>query len=94
MGCTRWQMLWQVKIPQAIPIIMLGINQTIMYALAMLVIAALVGTTGLGQQIYIGLGDADPGIGITAGFAMALIAMVIDRIISSWASSRQAALGL
>ena len=94
MGCTRWQMLWQVKIPQAIPIIMLGINQTIMYALAMLVIAALVGTTGLGQQIYIGLGDADPGIGITAGFAMALIAIVIDRIISSWANSRKTALGL
>ena len=94
MGCTRWQMLWQVKIPQAIPIIMLGVNQTIMYALAMLVIAALVGTTGLGQQIYIGLGDADPGIGITAGLAMALIAMVIDRIISGWAKSRQAALAL
>lgn len=94
MGCTRWQMLWQVKIPQAIPVIMLGVNQTIMYALAMLVIAALVGTTGLGQQIYIGLGDADPGIGITAGLAMALIAMVIDRILSSWASSRKAALGL
>jgi len=48
-GCTHRQILWQVKLPLAIPEIMLGLNQTIMFALAMSVVAALVGTKGLGQ---------------------------------------------
>ena len=80
MGCTPAQLLLQVKLPLAIPNIMLGLNQTIMYALAMLVIAALVGTTGLGQQVYIGLGKADVGIGLVAGAGMALIAIISDRL--------------
>ncbi|NRB19994.1 MAG: ABC transporter permease subunit [Rhodobacteraceae bacterium] len=67
-GASRWQMLWQVKIPMAMPVILLGLNQTIMYAIAMLVIAALVGTNGLGQQVYIGLSDGDFGVGIVAGW--------------------------
>ena len=61
MGCTPSQLLWQVKLPLAVPNIMLGLNQTIMYAIAMLVIAALVGTSGLGQQVYIGLSKGDVG---------------------------------
>ena len=51
----------------------------------MLVIAALVGTTGLGQQIYIALGKADAGAGIVAGLGMALIAMMADRILQATA---------
>lgn len=50
-GCTRWQMLGRVKIPLALPEMMLGLNQTIMYGISMLVIAAVVGTGGLGQQV-------------------------------------------
>lgn len=80
-GCTNWQMFWQVRLPQAMPQMLLGINQTTLYALGMLVIAALVGTTGLGQQIYIALGKADAGSGIVAGLGMALIAMMSDRIL-------------
>jgi glycine betaine/proline transport system permease protein len=91
MGCTRWQLLTQVKLPLALPVIMLGLNQTIMYAIAMLVIAALVGTNGLGQQVYIGLGDGDFGIGIVAGIGMAIIAIVADRFTQSWSAARQAA---
>ncbi len=91
MGCTRWQLLTQVKLPLAMPVIMLGLNQTIMYAIAMLVIAALVGTNGLGQQVYIGLGDGDFGIGIVAGIGMAIIAMVADRFTQGWSAARQAA---
>lgn len=91
MGCTRWQLLTQVKLPLALPVIMLGLNQTIMYAIAMLVIAALVGTNGLGQQVYIGLGDGDFGVGIVAGIGMAIIAMVADRFTQSWSAARQAA---
>ena len=93
-GCTRRQLLWQVKLPLAIPEIMLGLNQTIMFGLAMLVITALVGTKGLGQAIYIALGAADSGKGLVAGLGMALIAMITDRIIQSWSASKKAALGL
>ena len=58
------------------------------------VIAALVGTNGLGQQVYIGLGDGDFGVGIIAGIGMAIIAMVADRLIQAWSKSRQEAFGL
>jgi glycine betaine/proline transport system permease protein len=94
MGCTPGQLFWQVQLPQALPEILLGINQTIMFALAMLVIAALVGTTDLGQEVYIALGKADAGRGLVAGIGMALIAMTADRILQSAASKQRAALGL
>ena len=94
MGCTRRQVLWQVQLPLAIPEIMLGLNQTVMYGLAMLVIAALVGTRGLGQLVYIALGQADVGRGVIAGLSMALIAMIADRIIQSWSRRKKAALGM
>lgn len=79
-GCTRAQLLWRVRLPLALPVMMLGLNQTIIFAIAMLVIAALVGTNGLGQQVYIGLGDGDFGVGIVAGLGMAIIAMIADRM--------------
>ncbi|MEP0963834.1 MAG: ABC transporter permease subunit [Roseobacter sp.] len=82
-GCTRFQLFWQVRLPAALPQILVGINQTILYGLGMLVIAALVGTTGLGQAIYVALGKADAGAGIVAGLGMALIAMTADRILQS-----------
>lgn len=89
MGCTRWQLLWRVKIPLAIPEMMLGLNQTIMFGISMLVIAALVGTSGLGQQVYIGLGDGDFGVGMTAGIGMAIIAIIADRMTSAWSKRLQ-----
>ena len=93
-GCTRAQVLFKVKLPLALPEIMLGLNQTIMFGLAMLVITALVGTRGLGQSIYIALGKADSGDGIVAGLSMACIAMIADRIIQSWSKKKKRALGL
>jgi glycine betaine/proline transport system permease protein len=93
-GCTRRQILLEVKIPLAMPVIMLGLNQTIMYALSMLVIAALVGTRDLGQQIYLALAAADAGQGFVAGLSIALIAIGADRIIQAWSRKRRAALGL
>jgi glycine betaine/proline transport system permease protein len=80
--------LWRVKLPLARPIILLGLNQTIMYAIAMLVIAALVGTSDLGQRVYIGLGDGDFGVGIVAGVGMAIIAMLADRMTQAMAHVR------
>ncbi|MEL7011877.1 MAG: ABC transporter permease subunit [Pseudomonadota bacterium] len=93
-GCTRMQQLWRVKLPLALPVMMLGLNQTIMYGIAMLVIAALVGTNGLGQQVYIGLGNGDFGVGIVAGLGMAIIAIIADRLTAAWSKRRQEELGL
>jgi len=93
MGCTRRQLLTRVKIPLAKPVMMLGLNQTIMYGISMLVIAALVGTSGLGQQVYIGLGDGDFGVGMTAGIGMAIIAIIADRLTSAWSKKQQVRLG-
>ncbi len=81
MGATRSQILWQVKLPLARPVIRLGLNQTIMAAISMLVIAALVGTRDLGQQVYIALGKADLGLGLVAGMAISCIALVSDRML-------------
>ena len=83
-GCSNSQLLWRVKIPLALPVIMLGLNQTIMFGLAMLVIAALVGTTGLGQLIYIGLSKANFGLGMIAGVGIAIIAITADRMTQAW----------
>ena len=80
-GCSPWQLFWQVRLPQATPQILVGVNQTVLYSLGMLVIAALVGTTGLGQEIYVALGKANAGAGLAAGLGMALIAMTADRIL-------------
>ena len=87
MGTTTAQLLWQVKVPMARPAILLGLNQTIMAALSMLVIAALVGTRDLGQQVYVALGKADPGLGIVAGLAIACVALVTDRMLRGYASA-------
>ena len=81
MGATRRQMLWQIKLPLAASSVRLGINQTIMAALSMLVIAALVGTRDLGQQVYVALSKADAGAGLIAGWAIACIALVSDRLL-------------
>ena len=93
-GCTRLQLLWRVKLPLAMPVIMLGLNQTIMFGIAMLVIAALVGTNGLGQRVYIGLGDGDFGVGIVAGIGMAFIAMIADRMTQGLSRAYQARAGV
>ena len=93
-GCTSRQLLFEVKLPLALPEIMLGLNQTIMFALAMLVIAALVGTTGLGQQVFSSLTHADMGMGVISGGSIAIVAMIGDRITQAWSDRKKEALGL
>ncbi len=93
-GCTRRQMLWKIKLPLALPEIMLGINQTIMLALSMLVITALVGTRDLGQEVYIALTKADTGRGIVAGLSVAFIAIIADRLIAAGSMRMRHRLGL
>ena len=92
-GCTDRQVLWMVQFPLAFPEILLGLNQTIMMALSMLVITALVGTSGLGQEVFIALSNAAPGLGIVTGLSIAFIAIVADRMITSWTSRRKRELG-
>jgi ABC-type proline/glycine betaine transport system permease subunit len=79
-GCTTSQRLIHVELPLAKPEIVLGVNQTIMAALSMLSVSAMVGTKDLGQQVYIGLSKADAGHGLVAGLSIAIIAMISDRI--------------
>lgn len=84
-GCTPRQLLWKVKLPLALPALLLGLNQTIMLALSMLVITALVGTRDLGQQVYIALTKANTGQGVVAGLAVAFIAILADRMLTALA---------
>lgn len=94
MGCTEWQILTRVRLKLALPEILLGLNQTIMFALSMLVITALVGTRDLGQEVYIALTKADTGRGLVAGLSIAAIAIIADRLISAGASRARHRLGL
>ena len=93
-GCTSWQILTKIKMKMAFPQIMLGINQTVMLALSMLVITALVGTRELGQEVYIALTKADTGKGIVAGLCVACIAIITDRLINAAVTKSNQRLGL
>jgi glycine betaine/proline transport system permease protein len=78
-GATDNQLLRKVQLPLAKPSIMLGVNQTIMMVLSVVIIAGLVGGGGLGYQVILGLSH-DPGAGLVAGLCILLLAIVIDRI--------------
>lgn len=94
MGATRSQILWRVQVPLALPEIMLGINQVILFSLSMLVITALVGTRDLGQEVYTALTRADAGLGIVAGLCVAFLGIVLDRIVATGAKRLRERLGL
>lgn len=79
-GATPWQVLRKVQIPLAMPAIMTGLNQTIMMALSMVVIAALIGAGGLGGPVVQGLNTLEIGLATIGGLAIVLLAMVLDRI--------------
>lgn len=78
-GCTSWQVLWSVRVPLALPTILLGLNQVVMMAFAMLVVTALVGTRGLEETTLVAIAKVAPGDGLMAGLAIAGMAIVIDR---------------
>ena len=83
-GCTKWQLFRRVQLPVAMPEIMLGINQTILLSLSMIIICAMVGTRDLGQEVFKALSKADAGRGIVAGLVIAFIEIVADRLITAW----------
>ena len=88
------QRLARLRLPLALPEILLGINQTILLAISMLVITALVGTRDLGQEVYIALTRANVGQGLVAGACVAMIAMIADRLMTQAAARTRARLGL
>ena len=88
-GTTPLQLLTKVQIPLALPTIMAGINQTTMMALAMVVVASLVGAGGLGEAVLRALGRQEAGNSAIAGLAIVVMAIIIDRITQSAARERQ-----
>lgn len=79
-GSTKWQKLTKLQLPMAVPTIMAGINQTIMLALSMVVIAAMIGAGGLGGEVWKAIQRLKPGMGFEAGIAVVILAMILDRI--------------
>ncbi len=79
-GATRWQLLREVRIPLAMPSILAGVNQTTMMALAMVVVASMIGARGLGQEVLLSINRIDVGRGFEAGASVVAMAIVIDRI--------------
>ncbi|WP_413737381.1 ABC transporter permease [Sodalis sp. RH21] len=82
-GCTRRQLLWKVQLPNALPSIMAGINQTIMMAMSMVIIASMVGAGGLGNDVLTSIQQLDIGQGLQSGMVVVLLAMLLDRLSAS-----------
>lgn len=89
-GSTRWQMLLKVQIPLSMPSIMQGINQTTMMALAMVVIASMIGARGVGETVLVGLQRNDPGTGLVGGLVIVVLAILLDRMLQSAGKRLQA----
>ena len=87
-GATNRQVLLRVQIPLAMPTILAGLNQTIMMALSMVVIAALIGAGGLGSPVILGLNTLDIGRAVIGGLSIVLMAIVLDRITQSMAQKK------
>lgn len=83
-GSTSRQTLTQVQLPLAKSTIMAGVNQSMMLALSMVVIASMIGAMGLGTQVYFAVGRNDAGSGFTAGFAIVILAIILDRVTQSF----------
>jgi glycine betaine/proline transport system permease protein len=93
-GSTPRQQLFKVQLPMALPSILAGVNQTIMLALSMVVIAAMIGAGGLGGQVLRGITQLKIGVGFEGGLAIVILAMYLDRVthaLGSRSEQKQAA---
>ena len=93
-GSTFMQTLVKVRLPLALPSIMMGINQAVMMALAMTVITPLIGGGGLGEEVFRALAVVNTGLGLEAGLSIVFLAIVLDRVTQAWSRKQQEALGL
>lgn len=89
-GATRWQLLVKVQMPLALPSVMQGINQTTMMALAMVVIASMIGARGVGETVLVGLQRNDPGTGLVGGLTIVILAILLDRLLQAGGARLQA----
>ncbi len=83
-GATRWQTLFKVQIPQAMPTIMAGVNQTLMMAMAMVVTCSMIGARGLGSEVLIAVNRTEIGRGLVSGFSVVILAILLDRLTQGW----------
>ena len=88
-GTTPRQKLLKVQLPVALPTIMAGVNQCIMLALSMTVIASMIGAGGLGYQVLVGIQRVDIGMGFEAGLAIVILAIILDRITQNLVPQRE-----
>jgi glycine betaine/proline transport system permease protein len=88
-GATSRQILFEVQLPLAFPSIMVGVNQTTMMALAMVVIASMIGARGLGMEVLLSINRIEVGRGFEAGLSIVLLAILIDRITHALAARQQ-----
>lgn len=79
LGCSGWQILFKIQLPLSVPSILLGLNQCVMMALSMTVIASLIGAGGLGTDILTAISSLDAGQGVVAGFGIFILAVLLDR---------------
>ncbi len=93
-GCTSRQLLFKVQLPNAMPSIMAGVNQTIMMALSMVIIASMVGAGGLGNVVLASIQRLDIGLGFESGMAVVLLAIILDRITESFGTKQTARGGI
>ncbi|AEF24201.1 ABC transporter permease [Pseudomonas fulva] len=89
-GCNGRQLLFKVQLPNAMPSIMAGVNQTIMMALSMVIIASMVGAGGLGNDVLASIQRLDIGLGFESGMAVVLLAIILDRITESFGTPQTA----
>ena len=83
-GCTDRQLLYKVQLPLAMPSIMAGVNQTIMLALSMVVIASMIGAGGLGNTVLTGIQRLNVGLGFEGGLGVVFLAIILDRVTQSF----------
>ena len=95
-GVSAFQRWTNIEIPIAFPTVMLGVNQTVVFSLQMVILGALIGTEDLGQIIFGALSRTKDGAGValTLGIFVSLIAICVDVIVRNWAEERKKALGL
>lgn len=89
-GSTHWQLLIWIKLPQALPSIMAGINQAVMMSLAMVVLASMIGAPGLGEDVLQSIQTLNIGQGLQAGTAIVIVAIIIDRITQAFGQGKRA----
>ncbi len=88
-GSTKMQSLIKVQIPQALPTIMTGVNQTIMMAISMVVTTSMIGMTGLGMEVLIGVNRIEIGRGLISGTAVVIIAVILDRLTQGLSNKKE-----